>query len=457
MFQKDPARAPETGPRRQQSRPSAPRKARRRRSPFVYLCLALVLILALVLSLVSVPGIRRLFVGPGPQSLLLLQPYNLRAEPSQDGTRLAILPVGELLDIEAEVTGEDTAYGQRWYKLRYRGLEAYLVVDAGGQRLLERSRLQRADKVQENADWETQLASFPTAYQDRLDELHRRHPNWQFQAVPVDKGFQQAVEEQLENEARNLLPQSSFYSYMLANKTVYDSPDWSPVGEAALTYFMDPRSYLCESLIFAYEDVGFRLEGKEQEEELRALYKGVPELEDLVPELLEAAEKSDLSPLFLGSRVRQEQYTGQGLADTALGTREVDGRTGFYNLYNIGATGGAEPRDEALRFAQTGRGLSAEEQARYLLPWDTRQKALVGGALWIRDHYTREQPTLYLQKFNVTGDPSHQYMQNVLAPTEEAEAQFLSCLQSGQFSRRRLFRIPVFQDLPAEHAFPSWD
>ena len=55
-------------------------------------------------------------------------------------------------------------------------------------------------------------------------------------------------------------------------------------------------------------------------------------------------------------------------------------------------------------------------------PWNSKEKAIIGGALYIVNGYiSANQHTLYLQKFNVSPNAlnstyTHQYMSNIKAP-----------------------------------------
>ena len=58
------------------------------------------------------------------------------------------------------------------------------------------------------------------------------------------------------------------------------------------------------------------------------------------------------------------------------------------------------------------------EKNKYMLPWNSPYKAIVGGAKWIGNGYiNNNQDTLYYQKFNVVNKNwNHQYMANISAP-----------------------------------------
>jgi beta-N-acetylglucosaminidase len=77
-----------------------------------------------------------------------------------------------------------------------------------------------------------------------------------------------------------------------------------------------------------------------------------------------------------------------------------------------------------LLFAQYGSSnptkypMSPENQAKYLIPWNSPYRSIVGGAKFISQNYiSRGQNTLYFQKFDVISNDDglykHQYMTNI--------------------------------------------
>ena len=109
-----------------------------------------------------------------------------------------------------------------------------------------------------------------------------------------------------------------------------------------------------------------------------------------------------------------EYIGGQGSAGTSpLISGNYPGYEGYYNYYNIGATG-TTTTDVYVNGLKTAQNKG----------WDTRMKALTGGAQYISQNYIlKGQDTLYLQKFDVdasyNGLYSHQYQQNITAPMTE--------------------------------------
>ena len=158
---------------------------------------------------------------------------------------------------------------------------------------------------------------------------------------------------------------------------------------------------------------------------------------------MNAAESYDVSPYHLVSRVIQEVGTN--------GSRSVSGTEpgyeGIYNYYNIGAYQSSDPVINALKWAST-----PSSNEKYLRPWNSRYKAILGGAKYIATGYISVgQNTLYLQKFDVVANGglySHQYMSNIMAASSEGIRTYNKYSNMGQLSNSFTFLIPVYDNMP---------
>ncbi len=87
----------------------------------------------------------------------------------------------------------------------------------------------------------------------------------------------------------------------------------------------------------------------------------------------------------------------------------------------------------------------------YERPWTNPYKSIVGGAKYIADGYLQYQYTGYLEKFNVNKASgklySHEYMQNVDAPSKEALSRYKAYSSANQLSNAKTFYIPVYTDM----------
>ena len=163
---------------------------------------------------------------------------------------------------------------------------------------------------------------------------------------------------------------------------------------------------------------------------------------------MDAAEITGVNPFFLVQRCIMEVSPQGGGA--VSGT--VAGYEGYYNFYNIRAFSGSDPVLNGLKYARygaTNSGPLEVERTRYYLPWDSQWRAIIGGSAWIADEYIRHgQDTLYLQKFNLAGSISHQYMANLYAPKYESARTFINYLDQGVIETPFVFKIPVMANMP---------
>lgn len=153
--------------------------------------------------------------------------------------------------------------------------------------------------------------------------------------------------------------------------------------------------------------------------------------------LLEAGIQSGVSPYVLTAMILQEQGR-DGKSDS------ISGASGFYNYYNFEA------------YASNGmtavqRGLwYASQSGSYLRPWNSADKAIIGGALQYGQNYMKAgQNTFYLKKFNVQGSNPymHQYMTNVEGAAAEGAKMGEAYSESMRQTAMR-FSIPVYRNMP---------
>lgn len=412
------------------------------------------------------------------QYLYVQDEFHLRSKPSIHSDILGTTTYGTKLPLKDKVKGEFvSSYGDDWYQVEWKGGLAYIIVDENVQ-IVSNTPTTNADTMEDETDsnkvldeslldkqafvdihttsteWINILNQFPRSYRNALNQLHKKYPNWIFVPQKINASLSDVINGELEVEQRNLVPSSSEYRDYIKNNTVYDAGGWVPINKKGLAYLLDPRNYLNERYIFAFENY---LVNNESEQSVRSMFKTYnpnnQSLMDMVPNIMLAAQETNMNPLFLASKIVGEVVTQNTVVDSAKGERVVDGKAGFYNVYNIGAYAGAEPRDHAVRFAM-GNFSSEKEKVAYDLPWDTQKKAIVGGAKWILDFYGKaKQHTPYYQKFNVINLQYYkQYMQNAFAPKFAAVRSYTGYRTAGELSGKKVFSIPVYADMQMTNA-----
>ena len=167
-----------------------------------------------------------------------------------------------------------------------------------------------------------------------------------------------------------------------------------------------------------------------------------------------AGIQSKVSSYHLASRIKQE--VGPFLSHSSI-SGKVSGYEGLYNFYNIGATSSSEPMGaiiNGLKYAKDGKGASEETKRKYLIPWNTKERAITGGGIFIGSSYINiGQNNIYLQKFHVHDTNNgelfwHQYMTNVLAPYSESNIIYKGYANSNLLDLNMNFIIPVYNNMP---------
>ena len=234
---------------------------------------------------------------------------------------------------------------------------------------------------------------------------------------------------------------------------------------------MDPRNFLNEVRLFQFEGLSFDVHTNNLDGIEKILYgtefynKKVSYLdingntismnETYGNLILRGGQTSKVSPYHLASRIKQE--VGPFLSHSSI-SGTVEGFKGLYNFYNIGATSSAEPMGaikNGLQYAKDGKGASQSTKDKYLIPWNTKERAITGGAIFIGSSYINVgQNTIYLQKFDVNDDKGgdlfwHQYMTNVLAPYSESKSIYNGYQKSGLLETPMSFIIPVYHNMPS--------
>ena len=304
------------------------------------------------------------------------------------------------------------------------------------------------------------LSKFPESYYSGLILLHIQHPEYAFTAYNVGVNFEDVVEVQ-DSGGRSLATFTYNPSYVKPDSRIYDAPDWMAVKPEVIRYYLDPRNFLTVERVFMFERQSFN-PLYHTRDGIRSMISGSfmdTDEYNYVEAIYNAAETSGVSPYLLASRILQEMGFN-GASNLAHGT--VSGYEGYYNYYNIGAYASTEAGGPVLngaKYARWGSDPDAQEiterEAGYLLPWDSIDKAITGGALWIANGYINNgQDTLYFQKFDVVDNGTalydHQYAGYIMMAYSEGYRYYKSYLNTNQLGNSFEFVIPVYNNMPQE-------
>ncbi len=376
---------------------------------------------------------------------------NVRSGPGTSYSKIDELSTGTTVTIIGEDHASD---GALWYQIRYSGSQTGYV---------HSQYIKIIETADPDPDFEASIAAFPESYKQSLRALHAQYPNWKF--IPVETGldWNEAVDAECVL-GRSLIATGSISSWKSTQAGAYnwetgqwiglDGSAWVQASREITAYYMDPRTYLDGNYVFVFLDysydassqtldglkrivAGTFLEGSFTEGGVTYQY---PET------IMEVAGKTGMNPYVMASMINVE-IGSKGTSNSISGT--LPGYEGLYNYYNIGAyaTGSFTAIERGLWYAGgAGAGYTS-----YGRPWNTRYKAIEGGAQFYAENYVNKgQNTLYLKKFNVTGNPpyTHQYMTNVQGAATEARV-MSKAYDEATRAAELVFKIPIYKNMPA--------
>lgn len=303
---------------------------------------------------------------------------------------------------------------------------------------------------------------FPESYYDKLNELRKLHPNWIFKASMTKYAWTRALDTQdINGRSLYCVNQTGinnglegFLSTAVGNydweKDIFKSYDgycWKQANRETIAYYLDPRNYLSENRIFAFEHLYYQKELHVQSvvEDILAPVNMI----QYAPIFMKAAEKTGVSPVHLASLSRQEV----GNASTNI---VVNGKagvlsdgvnyTGYYNFFNWGASSSSNPKLKSLQQAKAFK-------------WNNPEIAIIEGSELISNTYVKAgQDTSYYRKYNTSKKATkgewHQYSTNISDPLGTALTTFNSYKKRGIIDVVMSFYIPVYDGMPDKTSLP---
>ncbi len=313
-----------------------------------------------------------------------------------------------------------------------------------------------------------QEQGFPNSYIPYLLELHARHSNWNFTPEQINIKFDDAVNGE-GIDGRNLLERKAFNDgYLSTASHTFDivsntfkgytsEPGYYNASKEAIAYYLDPRNYLNEKYIFAFETLTYSLNQNRDVvssilssqnfwPSIYQYYNRPNAIKDSTgnvnDDIVDASSKVGISAVHVASRIKQE-ITGLSLSDSRIGGNfNYNGSSfaNYYNFFNI---------KSGCTNCQSIYSGYAYEQG-----WNTPYKGIYGGASFMYNGYISiNQDTIYYEKFDVSttnGNYTHQYMQNLAAPIQEGGIKHKGYVNGlvSYLNTDITFVIPVFQDMP---------
>ncbi len=370
---------------------------------------------------------------------------SVRKTASSSGTLIETLTLG------ANVTILGTS--GNFYKIKYYGeKEGYISKDY----VIKKSDVTATDEEYAKV---LKDKGFPDSYIPYLTYLHKKYPNWEFNADKNNRSFTTSVDK----ESGKCYMQTKNDNYRTSS-TPAEGSSWFRVNAGVIAFYMDPRNWLLEDRIFMFEKLDY---DKNLEKEYPTIIKsifGSGKLGDdkyTIP-MFNAAKSLGISPIHVASRIRLEVgASGSGSTDGGEFTWKGKKYSGYYNFFNIGAY---ETTIDGVKYSAVTRGLAyaAKLIDRNGEKWDNIETAIREGSSTLANNYvTKGQQTIFYQKFNIgpnAGSPyAHQYMTNIQAPAIEGASTYNSYKKGDLLNSKIIFDIPVYKDgtLPAYTSLPK--
>lgn len=376
----------------------------------------------------------------------------LRKGPSTSESKILTIPQwSKVTVLEKNIPSKGGCDNSTWSRVSFDGKEGYACgkfLDPFDDTPVEIPETDMAKMSDEEFDAYLTKQGFPDTYKDKLKTLHKAHPNWVFVGIKTRSSWSTILTFQYGGAKRNLYQSTStstqgylstddgYYDWYTDKFTPKEGSTWYKANKETIAYFMDPRNFLNESGIFMFEDLNYYSSYQTSDAVKAVLYTDF--YKDLIQYYIDAAEKYNVSPIYLAALSRQEVGLNGGTATNGKAASTCgSGLNGYYNFYNIGANTGV---CDGMRYAK--------EQN-----WNSKKTAIINGASWIVSGYINAgQNTPYFQKFNVssnaTKDMSHQYMANVAAVKSSAASTTSSYSSMRIIDFPIVFQIPIYSGIP---------
>ena len=296
---------------------------------------------------------------------------------------------------------------------------------------------------------------FPESYKPSLRMLHAKYPNWQFSARHINLDWNQALNKQISSSNLVYYTQPEGYkdvgidSYNFEGGYYYakDGTTFIKASPQAVAYYMDPRNFLDDHGVFMFEDLHYNPKFQTSQV-VRDVLNSTSMPSGAERYFVEAGSAYNVSPVYMACKVVSE--VGRSTSNINGHSFTYGGRnySGAYNPFNIGASDSAygNPALKGLVWAISGNS--------YLRPWNTLEKSIKGGAMFIaKDFIGNNQHSMYYERFNVNNGfyavGTHQYMTAVYGPANQAQSQFRGYRNLGLLNKGFVFEIPVYKNMPS--------
>ena len=278
-----------------------------------------------------------------------------------------------------------------------------------------------------------------------LQQLKAEHPNWNFKILYTDIDWNEAIANEYTGHGsspKNLVQQGANYDgewiCPICGTTPYDNGTWYCASQSAIAYMMDPRNSANNSDIFQFMELTYT---DYNIDTIRAMVSGTfLDNQSYISAIENASRNYNVNAYYLVARILQEQ--GSSGSTLSKGEGYQGQYVGYYNVFNIGASGNGTANVILNGLARAQRE-----------GWTSLEASIDGGTRIIAEQYiAKGQNTLYLQKFDVEATGGlywHQYMQNILAAQSEGSKLRKTFETYNSLDGEYTFIIPLFKNMPA--------
>jgi len=307
---------------------------------------------------------------------------------------------------------------------------------------------------------------FPESYKTKLRALHDLHPAWIFKAVPARDTWTNILNYENGNGVSLLSVGASrkaagWESYLSTAEADYDiiadrfiphdGQTWFQADKRAIAYYLDPRNFLDEVNIFAFEELHYHPSYQTLEVVQYTLNSSF--LNQFDEYYIEAAQATNVSATYLAALSRNEVGTSWNNIVTngnAGVMNDFNGNpvnlSGYYNFFNIGASSSSNPKLKSLLAAKS-------------YGWTDQRTSIIEGSQFVADRYVNQgQDTSYFQHRNVANYATlgmwHQYSTGIEAPYAPASTTYSAYNKYGLIDKDFVFLIPVYEGMPESTSLP---
>ncbi len=391
--------------------------------------------------------------------VVLMDSVNIRKGPATTYGKYATAKLGSKYYLNSEnIIRDEQQNGScdaGWYQINYNGSVAYVCSEY--VKVYDSSV---TDTGTPDNDCEKDLSNkgFPSSYYKSLCSLKNKYSNWNFEPIITGLDFNTVVAQ--ESKCGKSYIETNDINYQDTSCTsIYSSSSiWKPASLGAVRYYLDPRNFLDEKNIFAFETLSYNsylesgyISGVAQVLANASFYKYHSSVGNNLSEVMnDVGKEMNVSPVFIASRVLQELGNTDKLYNLYSGV--YPNYTNYYNFYNIGVSDScANTKGTTICGLETAKSRG----------WYGLNAAIKGGVETISNNYIKKnQNTRYFQKYNVNpSDPNklylNQYMTNIRAPYGEASTAYSSYNKVNALNSTFTFSIPVYENMPNMTMLPT--